>query len=123
MLLLDTNIIIWLVEAPQRLSERVRSRLLAGEELSFISVLSGWEYEQKRRKRPDEFVRPFSELLGTVPHERLDLTFPVHSYAESLPLIHRDPFDRMLIAQAIHHDLEFVASDETIHRYPVRWFW
>ena len=55
--------------------------------------------------------------------ETVGFDFPLHAYAESLPLIHRDPFDRMLIAQALHHDMTLVTSDETIRRYPVRTLW
>ncbi len=122
-LLLDTNVLIWIVEKPLAITPQVRDRLRSGMETVYISIVTAWEYGQKRKLKPHELPQEFDDLVSVVPHERLDLTFPVHSYAESLPLIHRDPFDRMLIAQAIHHDLEFVASDETIHRYPVRWFW
>ena len=121
--LLDTNIVIWLFEGNPRLSAKAQDALLAGTEVNYISVVSGWEYEQKRKRRPGEYELPFAEILSTIPHETLDLKFDIHGYAESLPLIHKDPFDRMLIAQAIHHDLEFIASDEAIHKYPVRIFW
>lgn len=121
--LLDTNVILWLFEGDHRISTKVLDRLLNGGEPTFISVASGWEYEQKRKKRPKEYQLPFAEIISGIPHLKLDLEFDVYRYAESLPLIHRDPFDRMLIAQAIHHDLEFIASDEAIHKYPVRIFW
>ena len=88
-----------------------------------MSVLSAWEYRQKRFRRPEELKPEFEQVVANLPFTSLDLSFEIHHYAESLPLIHRDPFDRMLIAQAIHHDLEFIASDEAIHKYPVRIFW
>jgi len=48
----------------------------------------------------------------------------VHAYAAyGLPLLHKDPFDRMLIAQAVANNLTLVTSDETIQRYPVKWVW
>ena len=122
-LLLDTNIILWLFEDDNHLSQRAKDRLLTGDEHNFISVVSGWEYDQKRKKRPNEYQLPFAEIITEIPHQPLDLVFEIFRYAEILPLIHRDPFDRMLIAQAIHHDLEFIASDEAIHKYPVRIFW
>jgi len=47
-----------------------------------------------------------------------------HAYAAyGLPLLHKDPFDRMLIAQAVADDLTLVTSDEAIQRYPVKWVW
>ena len=121
--LLDTNIIIWLGYGDPKLPTKVLDLLLSGNEPNFISVVSGWEYEQKRKLRPQEFTLPFSDIISEIPHLPLDLGFDIYRYAESPPLIHRDPFDRMLIAQAIHHDLEFIASDEAIHKYPVRIFW
>lgn len=121
--LLDTNIIIWLGYGNPKLPTKVSELLLSGSAPIFISVVSGWEYEQKRKLRPDEFSLSFSDVIAEIPHQPLDLEFEVYRYASSLPLIHRDPFDRMLIAQAIHHDLEFIASDKAIHQYPVRIFW
>ena len=121
--LLDTNVIIWLGYGDPKLPTKVLDLLLSGNEPNFISVVSGWEYEQKRKLRPREFTLSFSDIISEIPHLPLDLKFDIYRYAESLPLIHRDPFDRMLIAQAIHHDLEFIASDEAIHQYPVRIFW
>jgi PIN domain nuclease of toxin-antitoxin system len=122
-LLLDTNIIIWLSTNDRRLKTHVRERIESGESDLYISIISAWEHGQKRKLKPLELPRTFDDLVSRLPHIGLDLSFPVHTYAESLPLIHRDPFDRILIAQAIHHDLEFVTSDERIHQYPVRWFW
>jgi PIN domain nuclease of toxin-antitoxin system len=122
-LLLDTNIIIWLVREDRRLKTSVRNRIESGDFDLHVSVVSAWEHGQKRRLKPSELPESFDDLVAGLPHIGLNLTFPIHTYAESLPLIHRDPFDRMLIAQAIYHNLELVASDERIHRYPVRWFW
>ncbi len=121
--LLDTNVIIWLFEGSAKLSQKAQEALLLGEEPNFVSVVSGWEYEQKRRKWPKEYPLPFADIISLIPHQPLDLEFEIHRYAESLPPIHKDPFDRMLIAQAIHHDLEFIASGAAIHKYPVRIFW
>lgn len=97
--------------------------LRGGDEPLFISVVSAWEYGQKRLKRPGELPVPFDELVAEIPHATLGLTYDLRGYAESLPPHHSDPFDRMLIAQALHHDLTLVASDAAIHRYPVRILW
>ena len=121
--MLDTNVVIWLFEDDRRLSANALAILVSGEAPIFISVLSAWEYEQKRRRRPDELKPSFLEVCKDIPHEPLDLTFDAHRFAATLPMIHRDPFDRMLIAQAIHHDLTLVASDDHIRQYPVRTLW
>jgi PIN domain nuclease of toxin-antitoxin system len=122
-LLIDTNVLIWLYEDDQRLSKRAAIRIASGEEPLFVSVVSAWEYGQKRLKWPNVFRQPFDAIIDSLPYESLDLEYAVHEFAETLPQIHRDPFDRMLIAQAIHHDLTLIASDSKIQRYPVRWFW
>jgi PIN domain nuclease of toxin-antitoxin system len=122
-LLLDTNVIIWLASGSRSLPERVLARLLSGEEEIYVSVLSGWAYEHERRRRPGELGPSFAEILAAIPHSELPLEFEIYRHAATLPLIHKDPFGRMLVAQAIHHDLELVASDEKIHQYPARIFW
>lgn len=122
-LLLDTNIVLWFYTSDERLSNRVSERLMSGDDMIFISAVSAWEYYQKRRKRPTEFPQNFDQVTVGLPHFKLGFAFDLGTYAQTLPPIHKDPFDRMLIAQAIHHDLEFVASDAAIHRYPVRTFW
>ena len=121
--MLDTNVIIWFRSGSPLLSKVARDTLLAGKDPIFVSVASGWEYEQKRRLRPHELTLTFIEVCAEIPHEPLDLAFDVHRFAATLPMIHRDPFDRMLIAQAIHHDLTLIASDEHIRQYPVRTLW
>lgn len=55
--------------------------------------------------------------------QRLDLKFGLHRYAEELPAIHHDPFDRMLIAQALDNDLTLVSADKVVRSYPVPTFW
>ena len=122
-LLIDTNILIWLYWNDSRLPKRVVDRLLSGDDKLCISAITAWEFEQKRLKRPDQLTEKFEIIARQIDHEPLAFDYELYSYATTLPLIHKDPFDRMLIAQAIHHDLEFVASDAAIHKYPVRIFW
>jgi PIN domain nuclease of toxin-antitoxin system len=122
-LLLDTNVVIWWRTNDKQLSTRVRERLLGGADALHISAVSAWEYGQKRRKYPALLPLSFTEVVEGMPFEPLALAFGVHRFAESLPLLHNDPFDRMLIAQALHHGFTLVASDENIHRYPVPVFW
>lgn len=122
-LLVDTNILIWLKLGDDRVPEHVLDRILTGAETLHVSVVSAWEYGHKRLLWPGELAMSFDELVSSLPHEQLGLDFAVRRYAEDLPLIHRDPFDRMLIAQALHHGLTLVASDEKIARYPVSIFW
>jgi len=121
-LLLDTHVLIWLGSAPDLVPTNVRQAVAVSDE-TFVSVVSAWEYGVKRLKFPNEFCEPFEILVAGLGHVPLDLPFECHRYSESLPPIHRDPFDRMLIAQALHLDLTLVSADETIRRYPVPTLW
>ena len=101
---------------------RVRDRIASGETI-YISFVSAWEYGIKRLAFPGTLPYPFDAAIAQLPHQPLACEVSLGRYAESLPLIHKDPFDRMLIAQAIHHRLTLVTVDETIRRYPVTTLW
>ncbi len=88
----------------------------------WISVVSGWEYGLKRSRYPHQLPEPFERMLMH-DYQPLDLTFGLHRYAEDLPAIHNDPFDRMLIAQALKNDLTLVTADKIVRSYPVPTFW
>lgn len=123
-LLLDTHVVIWLALERQRIPAAVVDALASAETI-LISIASAWEYEIKRKRMQGagEFDLPFATLIDGIPADPLGLDFNVHPYASALPAIHADPFDRMLIAQALHHDLTLVTCDEAIRRYPVPTLW
>lgn len=121
--LLDTQVVVWLSNEPAKVPETVRDILREFDGIVGVSVASAWEYGQKRKLRPHDLPHDFESLIEAVPVVRMDFSFELHRYAEMLPLIHRDPFDRMLIAQAMHHDLTLVTSDQVIGRYPVKTLW
>lgn len=120
-LLLDTHVLIWAASAPERLSARARGAIVDADERC-VSVVSAWEYEAKRAKHPGRTAKPFDQLMvgDFLP---LDFAFAVFRHAASLPPIHADPFDRMLIAQAIEGELTLVTADKNIRRYPVATLW
>lgn len=120
--LLDTQVVVWLTTTPAKIPERVR-RALFDAEATFVSVLSAWEYEAKRVKRPDQLALPFDQLMAPLPVEGLSFDWACRSHARDLPLIHKDPFDRMLIAQALASGLTLVTADEHIRHYPVPTLW
>ena len=108
--------------SPERLSSRV-IETLATAEPPFVSVVSGWEYGLKRQRNPVDFKESFATLLQDFEFRGLDLSFDLHRYAEDLPAVHKDPFDRMLVAQAIGFDLVLVTKDAVMRRYPVETLW
>lgn len=121
-LLLDTHAVIWFYLDDDQLSVAARNAIEAADEL-YVSVISAWEYGIKRKRHPVEYSASFEDLCAFLPATRLDLEFDLHVFAEKLPPIHRDPFDRMMIAQAINSSLMFLTKDRAIHKYPVPTLW
>ncbi len=116
-LLLDTHVLLWWL-ADEGLTAEARS-LVAEAEVAVVSAASVWEAGIKTRLgklRLDGPLAPVLEPGGFVP---LAVT-PEHAdLAASLPLIHRDPFDRMLVAQARLEGLTLVTRDTAITAYDV----
>lgn len=115
--------VLWLARTPKLVPTPTRDVLSTTGETIFVSVMSSWEYRHKRLRRPQELPVPFDELTAVMPVELLGLDYEVSRYADSLPLIHRDPFDRMLIAQAMHHGLTLITADKAMRAYPVPTLW
>ena len=121
-LLLDTHVFLWWRGEPSRLSAEVRSRI-ATAELVFVSAASAWEAGIKvalgRLDLPDTIE---AGVLASG-FEKLLITFPHAERAASLPSHHRDPFDRMLVAQAQIEDLILVTRDGLLKPYDVEILW
>jgi PIN domain nuclease of toxin-antitoxin system len=126
-LLLDSHAFIWYLTNDDRLPEPVKALLEDPMTPVLVSVATHWELMVKALagrlhlpEAPDRFLMEPIEEAGfrLLPIEsRHVLALP------ELPAIHGDPFDRMLVAQAIVEDLEIVTGDEAIRRYPVRTIW
>jgi len=121
-LLLDTHIILWLRSDPDRIPDHIHEEIRRTERVS-ISVVSAWEHELKRAKHPKELPFSFLELIAGSGFQTLDFPFDCHLHAYSLPPIHRDPFDRMLVAHALSCGLVLVTADTVVSRYPVKTLW
>lgn len=122
--LLDTSTLIWSVASPDRLSSTARRALKAGPLV--LSVVSYWEVVIKARKGLLTVADPvnwWSRATGVLGGEILSIRAAHISALAGLPDIHRDPFDRMLVAQATAEGLVFVGSDDQIRRYPVKTVW
>jgi len=118
-LLLDTHIVIWLTTTPQRVPANIQ-RLVSTAERRYVSVVSFIEVALKHRKEPTAF--PFTvELLTKAMSELQALELPFRSNhaapIERLPMRHRDPFDHLLMAQAIEEKLPLVTMDADIAAY------
>jgi len=123
-LLLDTCIFLWYIEGDRRLSESVFDEIRNPANEVFLSSVSIWECIVKYQVGKLSFPEPPAVYLPEQRRRHLisSLALDENSVAHlvRLPLVHRDPFDRMLICQAIEHHLIIATADKTIRSYPVR---
>jgi PIN domain nuclease of toxin-antitoxin system len=124
-LLLDTCTFIWLMTAERPLPDRVRAELADGEVM--LSAASSWEIAIKYATGALRLSQPPHRL---VPEARARYGFsalPIDEesalHVAKLPLLHADPFDRMLVSQAIVHGLTIVTPDPLVTQYPARTLW
>lgn len=117
-LLLDTHIVIWwLTDAPE-LSDQTKE-LIDREPEVYVSAATVWELAIKQAIGKLKEPADLPERVRDGEFRQLAITSDHAVAAGRLPLIHRDPFDRMLVAQAIREGLTLVTADDTIRRYDV----
>lgn len=125
-LLLDTHIWLWSMESPERVAPPVRSAVLAADDV-VLSVASVWEVGIKHSigKLPlNGGVRPLvDEAVRALGARILSVTLDHAIDASGLPLHHRDPFDRLLVAQARREALTLVTADGALRAYDVELLW
>ena len=126
-LLLDTHAFLWWIEGNRRLPTRVRRAIQHERNDKFVSAASAWEITTKFRlgKLPEasELAPNVASAIADEGFAELTITVEDGARAGALPEIHRDPFDRILVAQAILGDLTLVSGDALFDRYGVRRFW
>lgn len=120
-LLLDTHLLLWAAATPKRLSRAARAMLSDADNTLLFSAVSLWEVAIKRTLGRDDFlVDPRALRRGLVENGYVELAMTgEHALAVvSLPLIHRDPFDRMLVAQAGAEGVMLLTADPVVAEYP-----
>lgn len=126
-ILLDTHVLLWYLLGDSRLTGRVREIVDAKTDLHF-SIASLWEISIKINLGKLQLNRSFQELLEALDFinaEFLPISIEDTQTYMNLPLLqqHRDPFDRMLIAQAINRSLIIVSSDAAFYHYEIQRVW
>jgi PIN domain nuclease of toxin-antitoxin system len=124
-ILLDTHAFLWGLSDVSKLSERVRKLLPAAE--AYFSVVSLWEIVIKSQSGKLQLPGPVGPyVMGKLAFNGVKL-LPIKAdqvlRVESLPMHHRDPFDRLLIAQSIEEGWPIVTADPWFARYPVDVIW
>lgn len=126
-LLLDTCTFLWIITGAQDLSDRAAALFSDPTHEVFLSSVSMWELSVKFSlgrlplpEAPERFL-PLQRERHRISSLALEERAVLHLH--KLPSLHRDPFDRMLICQAIEHDCVVLTPDPLITQYPVRTIW
>lgn len=118
-LLLDTHALLWALTDDARLQQDARERIADGRNQVLVSAASAWEITIKRAvgklRAPDDLARQVAQAR----FDPLDITIEHAVAVGDLPNHHRDPFDRLLVAQARVDGLTIVTHDVQIERYDV----
>lgn len=126
MYLLDTNALLYFLYDSDKLSKRAADVIYANDEKICVSIVSLWEIAIKASIGKLEIRSSISKIAKTCEKEQLDL-LPIKPFhldeIGQLPAIHGDPFDRMIISQAIAEELVIITKDAVIPQYSVKVLW
>jgi PIN domain nuclease of toxin-antitoxin system len=126
-LLLDTHTLLWFIGNDPRLSPKAKALIEDPGSRLFVSIASCWEIAIKAGRGKMKFSEPSRTLLEReLPANDLDLlpiTLEHATEVEGLPHHHKDPFDRLLIAQAIVEGIPIISVDAAFDAYPITRIW
>lgn len=126
-LLLDTHVLLWMSGQPEKLSEKATESILDEQNSLFLSLVSIWEIQIKSqlgKLRLSEALPSLVERQCTINEVEILPIALEHIYGlKGLPNYHRDPFDRLLIAQAQVEKMPIISVDALFDRYSVQKIW
>lgn len=126
-LLLDTHTLLWWLAEPARLSSTALTAIADPRASILVSAASGWEIATKVRlgKLPaaSELLEDLPAIVAAQGFECLPVTLPHGLHAGRYDMPHRDPFDRLLAAQAELEDLTLISLDPALQQFPCRLLW
>jgi PIN domain nuclease of toxin-antitoxin system len=124
--LLDTHALVWWLEAKENLSRKAKETIEDAETSVLVSAASGWELAIKTqigKFKSGALVRLLEREIQKEGFMELAISMQHALRAGSLPAVHKDPFDRMLIAQALVENVPVVSNDKIFDRFSVRRVW
>lgn len=126
-LLLDTHVVLWSLARPERISERARDCMLARDSALFASIVVAWEIAIKLSLGKIELAPDWlAQIEARYADWRIEPLGIAHRHCirvVTLPFLHRDPFDRMLVAQAQEERLCIVSADPAFDAYGIERIW
>jgi PIN domain nuclease of toxin-antitoxin system len=125
--LLDTHAFLWFVLDDKRISTEAKSIIADSKNTIYFSAASAWEMAIKTKLARLKIIgdiEPFIiEQLSTNSFVPLSITISHALYTERLPQIHKDPFDRIIIAQSKLEDLPLISKDKKVRKYKITMAW
>lgn len=122
--LLDTHIFIWVDKGSEKITHAVEQILHDPDNRLHMSIVSFWEMQIKIQQGKLTISKSIEQILSQIKKEATYQILPVTEQhvinLEKLPNIHRDPFDRMMISQAITEDMVFISQDSLVKKYPIQ---
>ena len=126
-LLLDTQVFLWMVAGSPRMPAALRDQVCSPDATVWLSAASVWELAIKQGLGRIVLPAPAAEFAGAERTRHritaLQIDEAAAAHLPKLPDLHRDPFDRMLVCQAIEHELTLVSADRMLRRYPIKTLW
>ncbi|KQN26457.1 hypothetical protein ASE86_10140 [Sphingomonas sp. Leaf33] len=122
-LLIDTHALIWAVEGSRRLSSRAHGAIVDPANRLLVSGVTAWEFADLKARGRLPVLARFAVVAELLSLTILDVPGDLWMLADSLPNLHGDPTDRMLIAHTLHADLTLLTADATVQGYPIRTLW
>ena len=125
--ILDTHTLLWFLIGSPQLSAKARATIEDTGNVKYVSIASFWEISIKDTLGKLPLHKPYAELFPSCLDKNgfklLPITFPHLHAHRTLPLIHGDPFDRMIIAQALAEDIPIIGRDPEFSAYGVMLLW
>jgi PIN domain nuclease of toxin-antitoxin system len=116
--LLDTHVFMWWVESSSQVKAEWLELVLDPGNVVYVSAVTAWEIEIKKRAGKLRFGHDIAEVASELGFEHLSVTMQHASTAGSLDWEHRDPFDRMLVAQARDNAMTLLSADKAMKSAP-----
>jgi|SRR5262249_23375431 len=122
-LLLDTHVLLWWRDASPRLSRRAHAAISDSSNQVFVSIASLWEIVIKRSLGKLRFPDDLELVMQEEAFDLMPISFRHLQALDALPMLHRDPFDRMLAAQSLSEAMPVVTADRVFSPYQAAIFW